>query len=121
MVVEEDIVDIPEEGIEDIVDIAEVDIVGSAVEVVEEDIPDMHDTVADIADTVAGEDIVGMGLLAGIVVGIGVSPLQGMAGIAWEGTEGWGKSNNSEAKEVLGEGWEHLRRQKCLECYSSAG
>jgi len=104
VVVEEDIVGIPVEGIEDIVDIAEVDIVGSAVEVVEEDIPDMHDTVADIADTVAEEDIVGMGLLAGIVVGIGVSPLQGMVGIAWEGIEGWGRSSSSVAEEVLVEG-----------------
>lgn len=104
MVVEEDIVGIPVVGIEDIVDIAEVDIVGSAVEVVEEDIPDMHDTVADIADTVAEEDIVGMGLLAGIVVGIGVSPLLGMVGIAWEDIEGWGRSSSSEGEEVLVEG-----------------
>lgn len=103
MVVEEDIVGIPVVGIEDIVDIAEVDIVGSAVEVVEEDIPDMHDTVADIADTVAEEDIVGMGLLAGIVVGIVVSPLLGMAGIALEGIEGWGRSSSSGAEVVLGE------------------
>ena len=92
-----------EVDIEDIAGIVEVDIVDSAEEVAVADIPDMHDTVADIADTVAEEDIVGMGLLAGIVVGIMVSPLLGMAGIALEGIEGWGRSSSSGAEVVLGE------------------
>ena len=63
MVVEEDIVDILEEDIEDIAGIVEVDIVDSAVEV-GEDIPDMHDTVADIADKVVVEGIAGKDCLA---------------------------------------------------------
>lgn len=120
MVVEEDIADSLVEGIEDIVGIAEVDIAGSAVEVEEEDIPDMHDTVADIADMGAEEDIAGMGPLVDIAVGIVALPQQGMAGTALEGIEEWVMSSSSVAKVVLEEGWKHLRRQKCLECYSFA-
>jgi len=118
-VVEEDIVDILEEDIEDIAGIVEVDIVDSAVEVVE-DIPDMHDTVADIADKVVVEGIAGKDCLAGTVVGIGASLQLDTAGIAWGGIGELVKSSNSEAEGVLEEALEHLRRQKCLECYSFA-
>jgi len=63
-----------EVDIEDIAGIVEVDIVDSAEEVAVADIPDMHDTVVDIADMVPEEDIVDKDSLVGIVEDIGVLP-----------------------------------------------
>jgi len=117
--VEEDIADILEGDIEDIAGIVEVDIVDIAVEVVE-DIPDMHDTVADIADMVVEEEIVGMDCLVGTAVDIGALLQLGMAGIAWGDIAVLGMSSNFGVGEVLGEALKHLKRQKCLECYSFA-
>ena len=54
VVVEEE--DIPEDIVEDIADIPEVDILDSEVVVEEVDNLDMHDTVADIVDMGAEED-----------------------------------------------------------------